>query len=420
MNNIDNIIQSSKGDLISIFEGIDSISEENTLRVMSAFSEFRVSDAMFAPTSGYGYNDRGREVLDQVWAKVFGTESAIVRHSIASGTHAIAVGLFALLRPGDTMLCVSGTPYDTLAATIGVNKPSPSSLLAHGVNYQQIELTADNDFDYGAIEVALQNKPAMVYVQRSGGYSPRTALSCEKINKLTAFVRQRCSAYVVVDNCYGEFAETTEPTADLLIGSLIKNPGGGMAESGGYLCGSQKAVDLCAERLTAPGVGGEIGASLGQNKSLFRGLFYAPHTTAQAMKTAVFAAYLFEKLGYGTAPRYKDTRHDIVQQVHLGNAEKLLAFCSGLQAASPIDSHVTPIPWDMPGYDHQVVMAAGAFVSGASIELSADAPMREPFTVFMQGGLTYESGKLGIISAAKAVLESPLTSQTTHRQGDPA
>ncbi|MCL2213091.1 MAG: methionine gamma-lyase family protein, partial [Oscillospiraceae bacterium] len=266
------------------------------------------------------------------------------------------------------------------------------------------ELTADNDFDYPAIESALAERPRIVYVQRSGGYSQRTALSCEKINKLTAFVRRQSDAYVVVDNCYGEFTETAEPTADLLIGSLIKNPGGGMAESGGYLCGREELVALCAERLTAPGVGGEIGATLGQNKALFRGLFYAPHSTAQAMKTAVFAAYLFDKLGFDTAPRYNDARHDIVQQVHLGNADRLLAFCRGLQAASPIDSHVTPIPWDMPGYDHQVVMAAGAFVSGASIELSADAPMREPYTVFLQGGLTFESGKLGIISAAKAVL----------------
>jgi len=406
---IEKLALQAENKIRSTFEKVDLICRANTEKVMRAFHAHRVDESMFGATSGYGYNDKGRETLDQLWATVFGAEAALVRHSIASGTHAIAIGLFALLRPRDIMLCVTGQPYDTILSTIGVHRKNDSSLAAYGVKYQQIELTVDEKFDFPAIEVALAESPKVVYIQRSGGYSARGAISCADIGELVQFVRARSDAFIVVDNCYGEFVETTEPTdhgVDLAIGSLIKNPGGGMAESGGYLVGSRRAVDLCAQRLTAPGVGGEVGATLGQNKSLFKGLFYAPHTTAQALKTAIFASALFEELGFVASPKWSDERYDIVQKIELATAENLCAFCRGLQTGSPIDSYVTPIPWDMPGYDNQVIMAAGAFTSGASIELSADGPLRAPFTAYLQGGLTYESGRIGIMAAARELLGS--------------
>ena len=396
------------------FERIDRISFANTQKVMDAFREFRVSDAMFGSTSGYGYDDRGRDVLDQIWARVMDAESAIVRHTIVSGTHALSIGLFGILRPGDIMYSVAGKPYDTLEEVIGIaGNPGDGSLRDFGVTYEQTDLTAEGGFDFNAIEDKLErmgDRIKMVFVQRSKGYLNRKTLSVEEIGELVRFVKaRRPKIYVVVDNCYGEFVEEREPTAvgaDLIIGSLIKNPGGGMAETGGYLAGSARAVELASYRLTSVGVGAEVGATMGQNKSLYKGLFYAPHTTAQALKTAHLAAYIFERLGYDVEPRWNVERHDIIQTVITGNAESLCAFCRGIQAGSPVDSFVTPEPWAMPGYSDQVIMAAGAFTQGSSIELSADGPLRPPYTVYFQGGLTYESGKIGILAAAESVGEA--------------
>ena len=394
------------------FARIDRISFENTQKVMDAFREHRVSDGMFQSTSGYGYDDRGRDTLDEIWADVMGAEAAIVRHSIVSGTHALCIGLFGLLRPGDVMYSVAGKPYDTLEEVIGLSgNAGDGSLRDFGVSYEQTELTPDGRFDFAAIEDKLRTlgeRVKMVFVQRSKGYLNRRTLSVAEIGELAAFVKGiRPDVYVVVDNCYGEFVETVEPCAvgaDLVIGSLIKNPGGGMAETGGYLAGSKRAVELASYRLTSVGIGAEVGATMGQNKSLYKGLFYAPHTTAQALKTAHLAAYIFEKLGYEVEPRWDEERHDIIQSVITGSEEGLCAFCRGIQAGSPVDAYVTPEPWAMPGYSDRVIMAAGAFTQGSSIELSADGPLRPPYTAYFQGGLTYESGKIGILSAADSVL----------------
>ncbi len=392
------------------FAALEQISFENTKRVMEAFAEYRVCEGYFAATSGYGYDDRGRDALDKIYARVFGCESALVRHSIVNGTQALAIGLYGLLRPGDTLLSVAGKPYDTLEEVIGiVGKPGNGSLADYGISYGQIELK-DGKLDLDAIGKALEENKSVkvVFVQRSKGYLNRPTLSVEEIGELCDFVHARSEAYVMVDNCYGEFTETLEPTAlgaDLIAGSLIKNPGGGMAESGGYLAGTEKAVELVSYRLTTVGVGGEVGATLGQNKSMFKGFFYAPHTVKEALKTAMFAAYIFEKLGFEAEPRYDQPRYDIIQALNFGDPELLKAFCRGIQYGSPVDAYVTPEPWDMPGYTDQVIMAAGTFTSGASIELSADGPMRPPYTAFFQGGLTFESGKLGILSAAREVLK---------------
>ena len=395
------------------FARIDRISYENTQKVMQAFAEHRVSDAMFQSTSGYGYDDRGRDVLDEVWADVMGAEAAIVRHNIVSGTHALSIGLFGILRPGDIMYSVAGKPYDTLEEVIGLcGNPGDGSLRDFGVEYLQTDLEADGSFRLDEIRENLEKygkKIKMVFIQRSKGYLNRKTLSVEEIGKLITFVRQYApEVYVVVDNCYGEFVETREPAsvgADLIIGSLIKNPGGGIAETGGYLAGSRRAVELASYRLTSVGVGSEVGASMGQNKSLYKGLFFAPHVTAQALKTALLAAYVFEKLGYAVEPRWDEPRYDIIQTVITGGERELCAFCRGIQHGSPVDSFVTPEPWAMPGYNDKVIMAAGAFTQGSSIELSADGPLRAPYTAFFQGGLTYESGKIGILSAAQSMLE---------------
>ena len=394
------------------FERIDAISFENTQKVMDAFREFRVADGMFQTTSGYGYDDRGRDVLDEIWAQVMDAEAAIVRHNIVSGTHALSIGLFGILRPGDIMYSVAGKPYDTLEEVIGITgNPGDGSLRDFGVTYEQTDLTAEGGFDFAEIGDKLRSfgkKVKMVFVQRSKGYLNRKTLSVDEIGELVRFVKNiDPEIYVVVDNCYGEFVETKEPTAvgaDLIIGSLIKNPGGGMAETGGYLAGSKRAVELASYRLTSVGVGAEVGATMGQNKLMYKGLFYAPHTTAQALKTAHLAAYIFEKLGYNVEPRWDVVRHDIIQTVITGCEESLCAFCRGIQMGSPVDSFVTPEPWAMPGYSDRVIMAAGAFTQGSSIELSADGPIRPPYTVYFQGGLTYESGKIGILAAADCVL----------------
>lgn len=397
--------------LAPYFRHVDGIAEKNTQKVLNAFREERVSDAMFAPSSGYGYDDRGREVLERIYARVFDAEAAIVRHSIACGTHALTIGLFAMLRPGDVLLSLTGKPYDTLDEVIGITgKPGCGSLKDFGVDYVSVPLK-DGLPDYDAIGEALAthgDRVKVAFIQRSKGYLNRPTLTIDQIGELTAFVKARSHANVMVDNCYGEFVEDREPTAvgaDLIVGSLIKNPGGGIAESGGYLAGRRDLVELCGWRLTSPGEGTEVGATLGQTKPMYKGFFFAPHTVAQAIKTAHFAAYIFDKLGFRTEPAWNSTRSDIIQAVHCGSAESLVAFCCGIQAGSPVDAFVTCVPWQMPGYTDPVVMAAGTFTQGSSLELSADGPIRPPYIAYFQGGLTYESGKIGILSAARAVLD---------------
>ncbi len=398
--------------LAAQFQHVDEVAFLNTQKVMDAFRTHRVSDSCFQSTSGYGYDDRGREVLEEVWADVMGAEAAVVRQTIISGTHALSIGLFGILRPGDVMYSVAGKPYDTLEEVIGLSgTPGNGSLRDFGVDYEQTDLNPDGTFNFAEIEDklrALGNRAKMVFVQRSKGYLNRKTLSVDEIGELIKFVKNISpETFVVVDNCYGEFVETKEPCAvgaDLVIGSLIKNPGGGMAETGGYLAGTRRAVELASYRMTSVGIGAEAGATLGQNKSMFKGLFFAPHTTAQALKTAHLAAYMFEKLGYVVEPRWDEERHDIIQSVIMGTEEGLCAFCRGIQAGSPVDAFVTPEPWAMPGYGDRVIMAAGTFVQGSSIELSADGPLRAPYTAFFQGGLTYESGRIGIMSAVQSVL----------------
>lgn len=388
------------------FAAIDRVAYENTCRVMEAFKEERVSDACFAGTTGYGYDDRGREVLDRVWARVFDTEAALVRHNFVNGTHALSTALFGLLRPSDTLLAVTGKPYDTLDGVIGIGGANGDGSLADfGVKYDAIEMR-DGTIDNDAVcqRVREDESVRVVFIQRSKGYQNRRTLTPEEITATYNAVHAvRDNVYVVVDNCYGEFTCTAEPKADLLVGSLIKNPGGGMALTGGYLAGSERAVTLASYRLTTVGTGGEVGATLGQNRNMFLGLFYAPHTTAAALKTAHLAAYVFEKMGFLAEPKWSESRADIIQTVVTHSADTLCAFCRGIQAGSPVDAYVEPQPWAMPGYSDEVIMAAGAFVQGASVELSADGPIRPPYTVFFQGGLTYESGKYGVLTAADYV-----------------
>ena len=396
--------------LADIFADIDAVSFYNTDRIIDAFRDHRVSDAMFGATSGYGYDDKGRDTLDLIWADVFGCEAALVRQNIVSGTHALAIGLYGLLRPGDTIVSVAGKPYDTLDEVIGISGTSGNGSLADfGVKYKQIEMK-DGKLDLAAVRELLQReKIKVVFVQRSKGYLNRRTLTVSEIGELVRVVKEVSpETFVYVDNCYGEFVDKLEPTAlgaDLAAGSLIKNAGGGMAETGGYLAGSRRAVELASYRLTSVGVGGEVGCTLGLNKSLYKGLFYAPHTTAQALKTAHFAAYVFSELGYETEPAWNEKRSDIIQTVLTKCPEGLCALCRGIQYGSPVDSYVTPEPWDMPGYSDQVIMAAGNFTQGSSIELSADGPLHAPYTAFLQGGLTYEAGKIGILSAAKELLK---------------
>ncbi len=410
---LQNLAREAEAALAPQFSHIEAVAFANTQKVMDAFRRHRVSDTMFQSSSGYGYDDRGREVLEEVWADIMGAEAALVRHTIISGTHALSIGLFGILRPGDVMYSVAGKPYDTLEEVIGIaGTAGNGSLRDFGVDYLQTDLTPDGAFNFAEIERnlrALGDRAKMVFVQRSKGYLNRKTLSVAEIGELVKFVKDiHPETYVVVDNCYGEFVEVTEPTAvgaDLVIGSLIKNPGGGMAETGGYLAGTRRAVELASYRMTSVGIGAEAGATIGQNKSMYKGLFYAPHTTAQALKTAHLAAYIFEKMGYTVEPRWNEERHDIIQAVIMGSEKGLCAFCQGIQKGSPVDAFVTPEPWEMPGYGDRVIMAAGTFVQGSSIELSADGPLRPPYTAFFQGGLTYESGKLGILSAAQSVEE---------------
>ncbi len=409
MNNEElNILTSrAEAELAPIFAEIDENSYRRTADVLSAFEKHRVSDACFAASSGYGYDDRGREVLDRVYADVFGTEAALVRINFVNGTHALSTGLFALLRPGDTLFSVAGKPYDTLEEVIGISgeKNNNGSLADFGVKYAQHELK-DGRLDTDAILARLDADPSVkvVFIQRSKGYLNRRTLTPGEISLFYRSVKKKHpDVWVVVDNCYGEFTCEREPEADMLIGSLIKNPGGGMAETGGYIAGTARAVELASYRLTTVGTGGEVGCTMGQNKNLFRGFFYAPHTVAAALKTMHLAAYIFEALGYDTSPAWNERRADIIQTVITHSPDALCAFCRGIQSGSPVDSFVAPVPWAMPGYSDEVIMAAGAFVQGSSIELSCDGPLREPYTVYLQGGLTYESGKYGILKAAAAV-----------------
>lgn len=410
MMDLEKLAQRAEEEIAPQFARLERISRENTGKILDSFRQHRVCEGHFAPSTGYGYDDRGREVIEQVYADVFGCESALVRQQIVNGTHALAIGLYGLLRPGDTLLSVADRPYDTLEEVIGLSgTPGNGSLKDFGIDYEQVNLKPDGSPDYGEIEKKLTDQVKVVFIQRSKGYLTRPTLSVDTIGEIISFVKARSSAYVMVDNCYGEFTETKEPVAvgaDLMAGSLIKNPGGGMAECGGYLCGTKKAVELASYRMTTVGVGAEGGASLGQNKSILKGFFYAPHTVKEAVKTAIFASKIFEELGFRAEPASTATRHDIIEAIYLGDPELLCAFCRGIQWASPIDSYVTPQPWDMPGYSDKVIMAAGAFTSGSSIELSADGPLRPPYIAYLQGGLTYESGRLGILSAAKEVLKA--------------
>lgn len=392
------------------FARIDTIAEENTQKVLAAFQKHRVAEGYFAGTTGYGYDDQGRDELDAIYADLFGAEDALVRIGFVNGTHAITSALFGVLRPGDTLVSAIGAPYDTLLGVIGVADKGPGSLKEYGVHYHQVEVTADNKPDIDAMVKAVQMPGVKaILIQRSKGYSTRASLSVQEIGHICSAVKAANPRVItIVDNCYGEFVETMEPTqvgADLCVGSLIKNPGGGLAPTGGYVVGRRDLVECAAMRLTAPGIGRECGSTLGNNRLLYQGLFLAPHTVAQAVKTAVFGAKIMELLGYAAEPASDAVRHDIIQMIHFGEPEKLKRFCKGIQKGAPVDSYVTPEPWDMPGYDCQVIMAAGAFIQGASIELSADAPMREPYTVYLQGGLTYESGKAGILLAVQELLQ---------------
>ncbi|MDR2647474.1 MAG: methionine gamma-lyase family protein [Oscillospiraceae bacterium] len=392
------------------FAEIEQTTEHNQQKVLAAFLQNKVSETHFTETTGYGYGDRGRETLEAVFAQSMGAQAALARHTFTCGTHTIAVALFGLLRPGDTMLCVTGTPYDTLRPVIGLKGSGQGSLRDFGIQYEQIALSPDGSPDLDAIARAIQKtQPKLVYLQRSRGYTLRQSLSVEQIAAVAQIAKEQSNAIVMIDNCYGEFVQTREPTecgADIIAGSLIKNPGGGLAKNGGYIAGRKDLVDLCACRMTVPGIGGEVGATLGLNRSLFMGLFHAPHVVGEALKTAVFAAALFELLGYEVQPKPLAPRCDIIQSVLLGSEKALIAFCQGMQKGAPVDSFVVPEAWDMPGYDSKVIMAAGAFVMGASIELSADAPLREPYAAWMQGGLSFHSAKMGVLLGAQSLLQT--------------
>ena len=391
------------------FEKIDKNAELCQLKVLSAMQKNRASEACLLGTTGYGYNDVGRDTLEKIYADVFHTEDALVRPQITCGTHALALALMSNLRPGDELLSPVGKPYDTLEEVIGI-RSSMGSLAEYGITYSQVDLLPDGGFDYDGIRAAINERTKLVTVQRSKGYQTRPTLSVERIGELISFVKGiKSDVKVMVDNCYGEFTEQIEPSdvgADMVVGSLIKNPGGGLAPIGGYIAGTKECVENAAKRLTSPGLGKEVGASLGILPAFYQGLFLAPTVTASALKTAIFAAAVFERMGYETYPSSDSPRYDIIQAVTLKSPEALKAFCGGIQAAAPIDSHLTPEPWDMPGYDSPVIMAAGAFVSGSSIELSADGPLKEPYNVYFQGGLTWPHGKLGILMASEYVERS--------------
>lgn len=393
------------------FDKIDKIAEYNQCKVLSAMKKNRVDVACFAASTGYGYNDLGRDKIERVYADTFHTEAALVRPQIVCGTHALTVALSANLLPGDELLSPVGKPYDTLEEVIGI-RGSKCSLKEYGVTYRQVELLPDGTFDYDNIAKAINEKTALITIQRSKGYQTRPTFSVKQIAELIAFVKKvKPSVKVMVDNCYGEFVETEEPSdygADMVVGSLIKNPGGGLAPIGGYICGTKECVDRCSYRLSAPGLGQEVGASLGVLTSFYQGFFLAPTVVAGAVKGAIFAANIYEKLGFKVVPNATEDRHDIIQAVELKSKKGMLAFCKGIQEAAPVDSYVTPVPGDMPGYESQVIMAAGAFVQGSSIELSADGPIREPYAVFFQGGLTWAHAKVGILMSLQEMVNAGL------------
>lgn len=393
------------------FDQIDTVTEYNQLKVISAMQKCRVSAECFQGSTGYGYNDLGRETLEAVYAAVFHTEAALVRPQITCGTHALALALAGNLRPGDEMISISGKPYDTLEEVIGI-RPSNGSLAEYGITYSQVDLTPEGEFDLEGIKKAISDKTKLVEIQRSKGYQTRPSLSVKKIAEAIQYVKSiRSDIIVMVDNCYGEFVETMEPSdfgADMVVGSLIKNPGGGLAPIGGYIAGTNACIENCAYRLTSPGLGKEVGASLGVNKDFFQGLFLAPTVVGGALKGAIFAANIYEKLGFHVIPNGSESRHDIIQAVEFGYPEGVIAFCEGIQAAAPVDSYVTPEPWAMPGYDSDVIMAAGAFIQGSSIELSADGPIKPPYAVYFQGGLTWQHAKLGILKSLQRMKERNL------------
>ena len=392
------------------FQKIDAITEFNQLKVLSAFIKNGVSEASFAGSTGYGYDDRGREVLERVMADCMGAEESLIRHNFVSGTHTLTVALFGVLRPGDKVICVTGRPYDTITGVFGIDEKTDGSLADFGVEYGQVDLKADGTPDIESIKsMLLKEKPKMAYIQRSRGYSTRPSLTIADIKVIIDAIKEVSSeSIIMVDNCYGEFVETKEPCevgADLVAGSLIKNPGGGIAPTGGYIAGKKELIEKCSYRLTCSGVGREVGATLGHSRELYLGLFQAPHVVGEAVKTAVYTASLFESLGFNVSPSPRDIRGDIIQCVTLGTAEGLIAFCQGMQSGAPVDAYVTPEPWDMPGYTDPVIMAAGAFTLGASIELSADGPVREPYAAWMQGGLNFHSAKAGVLLAADKMLK---------------
>ena len=397
--------------LLDRFAEIDRIAEYNQLKVLHAMQESRVNEGCFHYASGYGYNDMGRDTLEEVYAKTFHTEAALVRPQITCGTHALALALSANLRPGDELLSPAGKPYDTLEEVIGIRE-SKGSLAEYGITYKQVDLLEDGTFDYENIEKAINEKTKLVTIQRSKGYQTRPSFSVAQIGELIAFVKRiKPDVICMVDNCYGEFVETIEPSdvgADMVVGSLIKNPGGGLAPIGGYIAGTESCVENCAYRLTSPGLGKEVGASLGVMQSFYQGFFLAPTVVAGALKGAIFAANVYEKLGFPVIPNGTESRHDIIQAVTLGTPEGVIAFCKGIQAAAPVDSYVSPEPWAMPGYDSDVIMAAGAFVQGSSIELSADGPIKPPYAVYFQGGLTWSHAKLGILKSLEELVRKGL------------
>ncbi len=411
--NVFSFCQKTEENLQGRFEEIDMVTECNQMKVLKAMQKHHLAEAHFAPTTGYGYNDIGRETLEKVYASIFGTEAALVRPQITCGTHALALALSANLRPGDELISPVGKPYDTMEEIIGI-RPSKGSLAEYGVSYKQVELLEDGTFDYDTIKKSISDKTKMVTIQRSKGYLTRPTFSVKQIGELITFIKQINPKIIcMVDNCYGEFVELDEPSnvgADMVVGSLIKNPGGGLAPIGGYICGTKECVENSYYRLTAPGLGGEVGATLGVNKDFFQGLFLAPQVVGGALKGAIFAANIYEQLGYECVPNSTESRHDIIQAVTFHDPDKVIAFCEGIQYAAPVDSHVTPTPWAMPGYDCDVIMAAGAFISGASIELSADAPMHEPYTVYFQGGLSYHHAKIGIMKTLSQLEKKKLLS----------
>lgn len=406
------------GGLKERFEEIDKRAEYNQLKVLKALQDNQVSEACLLGTTGYGYNDMGRDTLEMVYASVFHTEDALVRPQITCGTHALALALMSNLRPGDELLSPVGKPYDTLEEVIGI-RDSKGSLREYGISYKQVDLLEDGSFDFDNIAKAINKKTKLVTIQRSKGYQTRPTLSVARIGELIAFIKNiKPDVICMVDNCYGEFVEEIEPSdvgADMVVGSLIKNPGGGLAPIGGYIAGKKECVENAAYRLTSPGLGKEVGASLGILSSFYQGLFLAPTVTAGALKGAVFAANVYERLGFGVVPNGSESRHDIIQAVTFGHPEGVIAFCQGIQAAAPIDSHVTPEPWDMPGYDAQVIMAAGAFVSGSSIELSADGPIKPPYAVYFQGGLTWQHAKFGILKSLQSLVDKGIVSYDSLR-----